>query len=208
MSCAWTKERWTGKQLAPYVKEIKEQEEYGPQYYSQRGEDCPPRLDKDLCEYLLPDNSEEFAYIFRDDKWVCYDMHSFDNRKLPEVVPIPKGALMDWPTKNEETPHKQHQNGRPNWRNLCSYSSRIQRIRVWTIWWNVPNTVYICWRISVKKITLTHSFTKSHAYLELLRLRQQKRDARCALLYERNCCRGICKVQRITSKLWDLYSKT
>ena len=65
----------------------------GPCYYSQRGEDCPPRLDNDLCEYLLPDNSEEFAYIFRNDKWVCYDMHLFDYRKLPEVVTIPKGAL-------------------------------------------------------------------------------------------------------------------
>jgi len=89
MSCAWTNERWTGKELAPYVTEIKEQEEYGPQYYSQRGEDCPPRLDKDLCEYLLPDNSEEYAYIFRNDQWVCYNMHSFDNTKLPEVVSIP-----------------------------------------------------------------------------------------------------------------------
>ena len=89
MSCAWSNERWTGKQLAPYVTEIKEQEEYGPQYYSQRGEDCPPRLDKDLCEYLLPDNSEEYAYIFRNDQWVCYNMHSFDNTKLPEVVSIP-----------------------------------------------------------------------------------------------------------------------
>ena len=89
MSVCWTKERWTGKQLAPYVKEIKESRRYGPQYYSQRGEDCPPRLDKDLCEYLLPDNSEEFAYIFRNDQWVCYNMHSFDNTKLPEVVSIP-----------------------------------------------------------------------------------------------------------------------
>ena len=65
----------------------------GPRHYSQRGEDCPPRLDNDLCEYLLPDNSEEFAYVFRNDKWVCYDMHLFDYRKLPEVVTIPKGAL-------------------------------------------------------------------------------------------------------------------
>ena len=89
MSTCWTNERWTGKELAPYVTEIKEQEEYGPQYYSQRGEDCPPRLDKNLCEYLLPDNSEEFAYIFRNDQWVCYNMHSFDNTKLPEVVSIP-----------------------------------------------------------------------------------------------------------------------
>jgi len=95
MSTCWSKDRWTGKQLAPHVTEIKEQAEYGPQHYSQRGEDCPPRLDKDLCEYLLPDGSEEFAYVFRNDKWVCYDMHCFDNRKLPEVVPIPEGALMD-----------------------------------------------------------------------------------------------------------------
>ena len=95
MSTCWTNERWTGKQLAPYVKEIKEQEEYGPQHYSQRGEDCPPRLDKDLGEYLLPDNSEEFAYVFRNDQWVCYNMHHFDDTKLPEVVSIPKGALMD-----------------------------------------------------------------------------------------------------------------
>jgi len=65
-----------------------------PEYYSARGEDTPPRLDKDLCEYLLPDNSEEFAYVFRDGVWVCYDMHQFDNSKLPEVVEIPSGALM------------------------------------------------------------------------------------------------------------------
>ena len=89
MSVCWTKERWTGKELAPFVKQIEEQEEYGPQYYSQRGEDCPPRLDNDLGEYLLPDNSEEFAYVFRNDQWVCYNMHSFDNTKLPEVVSIP-----------------------------------------------------------------------------------------------------------------------
>jgi hypothetical protein len=64
-----------------------------PEYYSARGEDCPPRLDKDLCEYLLPDNSEEYAYVFRNGEWVCYNMHQFDDSKLPEVVEIPSGAL-------------------------------------------------------------------------------------------------------------------
>ena len=64
-----------------------------PEYYSQRGDNCPPRLDADLCEYLLPDNSEEYAYIFRAGEWVCYDMHQFDNNKFPEVVHIPSGAL-------------------------------------------------------------------------------------------------------------------
>jgi hypothetical protein len=64
-----------------------------PEYYSQRGEDTPPRLDADLCEYLLPDNSEEYAYVFRSGEWVCYNMHQFDDSKLPEVVEIPSGAL-------------------------------------------------------------------------------------------------------------------
>jgi hypothetical protein len=64
-----------------------------PEYYSARGEDTPPRLDADLCEYLLPDNSEEYAYVFRSGEWVCYNMHQFDDSKLPEVVEIPSGAL-------------------------------------------------------------------------------------------------------------------
>ena len=89
MSCAWTNERWSNDLLDRH------KEEYGPQYYSQRGEDCPPRLDKDLCEFLLPDNSEEYAYVFnRNGEWVCYNMNQFDDSKLPEVVEIPSGALM------------------------------------------------------------------------------------------------------------------
>jgi len=64
-----------------------------PEYYSARGENCPPRLDADLCEYLHPDNSEEYAYVFRNGEWVCYNMHQFDDNKLPEVVEIPSGAL-------------------------------------------------------------------------------------------------------------------
>jgi hypothetical protein len=67
--------------------------EQGPLYYSQRGDNCPPRLDADLCEYLLPDNSEEYAYVFRNGEWVCYNMHQFDDSKLPEIVEIPSGAL-------------------------------------------------------------------------------------------------------------------
>lgn len=84
MSCCWTDDRFDGTGV---------QGVYGPEYYSQRGEDCPPRLDADLAEYLLPENSEEFAYVFRNGEWVCYNMHEFDNQ-LPEVVEIPSGALM------------------------------------------------------------------------------------------------------------------
>ena len=62
-----------------------------PEYY---GTDCPPRLDVDLAEYLDPMKSEEYAYIFRNGEWVCYNMNEFDDSKLPEVVEIPSGALM------------------------------------------------------------------------------------------------------------------
>ena len=83
MSSAWTN--------AGFNNETVEQ---GPLYYSQRGDDCPPRLDADLCEFLLPDNSEEYAYVFRNGRWVCYNMNRYDDTKLPEVVSIPNGALM------------------------------------------------------------------------------------------------------------------
>ena len=82
MSSAWTN--------AGFGNETVEQ---GPLYYSQRGDNCPPRLDADLCEYLLPDNSEEYAYVFRSGEWFCYNMHQFDDSKLPEVVEIPSAAL-------------------------------------------------------------------------------------------------------------------
>ena len=92
MSCAWTKERWTGNELAPYVKEIKESEEYGPQYYAQRGDDSPPHLDNNVVEYLS--DGEEYAYIFtRTAEWICYDMNQFDDRKKPEIVEISNTPL-------------------------------------------------------------------------------------------------------------------
>ena len=84
MSSCWTDERWDDSGV---------QGVYGPQYYDQRGEDSPPRLDADLCEYLLPDGCEEYNYIFRNGEWVCYDMHQFDNTKLPEIVEIPSVPL-------------------------------------------------------------------------------------------------------------------
>jgi len=64
-----------------------------PEYYSARGENCPPRLDADLCEYLDPLKSEEYAYIFRNSEWICYNMHEFESDKLPEITEIPTGAL-------------------------------------------------------------------------------------------------------------------
>ena len=87
MSLCWTNECWSNDLLD------RERQQYGPNYYSYRGEDCPPRLDADLVEYLLPDNSEEYAYVFRNGEWVCYNMNQYDDSKLPEVVEIPSAAL-------------------------------------------------------------------------------------------------------------------
>ena len=83
ISALWTNAGWNNETLP----------ETGPLPYSSRGDNCPPRLDADLCEYLLPDNSEEFAYVFRGGEWVCYNMNQFDDTKLPEIVEIPSGAL-------------------------------------------------------------------------------------------------------------------
>ena len=90
MSCAWTNERWGDKN--EYGGQMKtEVEEYGPQYYSQRGEDCPPRLDNDMEEFFS--DGEEYSYIFRNGNWFAYDMHQFEDAVAPEPVEIPAGNL-------------------------------------------------------------------------------------------------------------------
>jgi hypothetical protein len=87
MSSAWTKDRWCETSF-----KMEESAEYGPQYYSQRGEDCPPRLDKDMEEFFSV--GEEFSYIFRNGNWFAYDMHQFEDMVAPEPIEIPSGALM------------------------------------------------------------------------------------------------------------------
>ena len=81
MSSAWTNAGFNNETVAQ-----------GPLYYSQRGDDCPPRIDKNLKVFLA--FGEEYSYIFRNGEWVCYDMHEFEDNKRPEVVEIPSGALM------------------------------------------------------------------------------------------------------------------
>ena len=77
ISCLWTNAGWNNETLP----------ETGPLPYSARGEDCPPRLDANLNEYLA--DGEEYAYIFtQNNEWVCYDRHQFDDNKLPEIVEI------------------------------------------------------------------------------------------------------------------------
>ena len=63
------------------------------QYYNDRGEKTEPRLD--LNEYDFFTNGEEYAYIFDDVNWTCYDLsHKYDEDYnvtgyLAEPVAIP-----------------------------------------------------------------------------------------------------------------------
>jgi hypothetical protein len=82
MSLCWTDERWDDSG----VKGV-----YGPQYYSQRGDNSPPRLDKDMDEFFA--DGEEYSYIFRNGNWYAYDMHQFDDMVAPKPIEIPSGAL-------------------------------------------------------------------------------------------------------------------
>jgi hypothetical protein len=77
ISCLWTNAGWNNETLP----------ETGPLPYSARGEDCPPRLDADLCEYLA--DGEEYAYLFTNGEWVCYNRHQFEDNRMPEIVQIP-----------------------------------------------------------------------------------------------------------------------
>lgn len=77
MSSCWTNERWMNDSLD------RDREKYGANYYSYRGEDCPPRLDANLIEYV--GDGEEYAYLYTlNGEWVCYDLH-----ETPKMVEIP-----------------------------------------------------------------------------------------------------------------------
>ena len=57
------------------------------QYYNDRGEKTEPRLDLNDGDYFV--NNEEYAYIFDDGEWLCYDLH-YDE---PQLVDIPLAVL-------------------------------------------------------------------------------------------------------------------
>ena len=60
--------------------------EYAPEYYSLRGEDCPPRLDNNMEEFFS--DNEEFGYVYTSAGWTCYNMNQFNDND-PEQVEIP-----------------------------------------------------------------------------------------------------------------------
>jgi len=62
-----------------------------PEYYSARGEDCPPCLDANKYDYLA--DGEEYAYLFTlDGEWICYDRHQYGDQ-YPTIAEIPSEAL-------------------------------------------------------------------------------------------------------------------
>ena len=77
ISCLWTNAGWNNETLP----------EVGPLPYSARGEDCPPRLDKNLGEFLQ--NGEEYGYVYtQEEGWLCYDTCDWHETYL-EAVEIP-----------------------------------------------------------------------------------------------------------------------
>ena len=77
---------WTNESFRDASGATKSQE-CGPLYYSERGEDCPPRLDATFGKYL--GDNEEYAYLFANGKWVCYNNRSWDDKFLQQVeIPV------------------------------------------------------------------------------------------------------------------------
>ena len=81
ISCLWTNAGWNNEVLP----------ETGPLYYSSRGEDCPPRINANLGKYLA--DGEEYAYLFANGKWVCYDTKDWSETYLQQVeIPVAVAA--------------------------------------------------------------------------------------------------------------------
>ena len=75
ISCIDSDTDWNLKECEPHV-----------QYYNDRGENTEPRLDENEQDFF--DNNEEYAYIFEDGVWECYDLHYNE----PVRKEIPKEA--------------------------------------------------------------------------------------------------------------------
>ena len=86
MSTCWSDSIW-GEDL-PEGK-------YAPEYYSARGEDCPPILNVDLNEFLEAADRNfgcEYAYHFVDGEWICHQLNYGPDRHMVREIPIPVAA--------------------------------------------------------------------------------------------------------------------
>ena len=82
ISCLWTNAGWNNETLP----------ETGPLPYSARGEDCPPEVSDDL-DYFLKLTNEcggEYAYVFANGEWKCYNTTTWKGEYGKEVaIPVP-----------------------------------------------------------------------------------------------------------------------
>ena len=80
ISCIDSDTDWNREKVEPHV-----------QYYNDRGEKTEPRLDLSLEDYLEPKDGEEYAYIFSDNQWVCYELPyqgTPELKEIPEEYPV------------------------------------------------------------------------------------------------------------------------
>ena len=71
ISCIDSDKDWNLQECEPHVL-----------YYNARGEDTEPRFDQTVEDYLA--DGEEYAYLFENNEWVCYDLHGDE----PQIVDI------------------------------------------------------------------------------------------------------------------------
>ena len=76
ISCIDSDTNWDRQECEPHV-----------QYYNARGENTEPRLDQNEQDFF--DNNEEYAYIFEDGVWECYNLHYNEpvKKEIPENYP-------------------------------------------------------------------------------------------------------------------------
>ena len=83
MSSCDSNDDWDRKQLG----------DTRPLFYNERGEKTEPRLDTNEWEYF--NNNEEYAYIFENDSWTCYEVNGYADvgisvnlKPIPDEYPV------------------------------------------------------------------------------------------------------------------------
>ena len=84
ISSLWTNSGFNNNEIRP---------ETGPLYYASRfpSDNTEPRIDANLGKYLA--DGEEYAYLFANGKWVCYDTKDWSETYLQQVeIPVAVAA--------------------------------------------------------------------------------------------------------------------
>ena len=79
ISCIESEQTWNNDPCQPYV-----------QYYNLRGEKTEPRLDLNVEDYLENEYSadEEYAYLFENGEWICYDLDTKQPIQIQERIAL------------------------------------------------------------------------------------------------------------------------